>query len=88
MGAVKGDASMTRQFKARKSDGTEVVVYVIDGRVQDVTPLSERHTRHTMETGPPSLRTPTGQPITRLAKGRYRIVPTDEIIESNDPDAL
>jgi len=38
--------------------------------------------------GLPEIRTATGLAVNWLAKGRYQVVQTGEILESKDPDAL
>lgn len=71
-----------RVFEARRVDGTVVEIELY----QDFIEVESRAGSERLE-GHKSLRLRGGGAVNREAQGRYRIVATEEVVTSDDPDA-
>ena len=70
-------------FKAKTPEGQFRLIHVY-------VETSESGARENLDELPMSrkrFRTSGGQPVVRIARGKYRIVPTGEVLASSDPEA-
>ena len=74
---------LKQRIAAVGSNGERQVLHVWGHRIN----TSTLDGRSSIE-GLPEIRTAAGLAVNRLARGRYQVVRTGEILESNDPDAL
>jgi hypothetical protein len=75
--------TLKQRFRAQGNDGSEYEVCVWVPRISTST-LSGRSSAE----GLPELRTSTGLAVNVLGKGRYQIVQTGVVLESDDPRAF
>lgn len=74
---------LKQQFAARGDDGNSYDIHVYGHRINTSTLAGPSSIE-----GLPELRTSDGFSVNRLDRGRYTIVQTGVMLESNDPNAF
>ncbi len=72
-----------RSFAAHNSRGEEVLLE----EFQEEISVESRKNPGATGPGIREVRTRAGDSVNRLAKGKYEVVQTGEVLESDDPDA-
>lgn len=73
----------TGSFVAVGEDGMEHTIHI----TSEIAGMGTRGNPNAERKGMKQLRTQDGDAVNRLGKGKYEIVMTGEILQSDDPDA-